>query len=56
MLGAVVVLMTVTMVVPPLGPLLIRLAALSFLLALVLFAVAFIVTPSRLSTPFAWLH
>ena len=56
MLGAVVVLMSVTMIVPPLGPLLIRLAALSFLLAIVLFAVAFIVTPSRLSTPFAWLH
>jgi len=56
MVGAIVVLMSVTMVFPPLGPLLIRLAALCFLLALVLFVVAFVATPSRLSTPLAWLH
>lgn len=56
LLGAVVVLMSVTMVVPPLGPLLVRLAALAFLLTLVLFVFAFVVTPYRLSSPFAWFY
>jgi len=43
---AMVILMTITMVVPQYGRLLISLAALSFLLSLGMFFVSFLATPS----------
>jgi len=48
----VVVAMTVAMFVPSLGPVLLGLAALSFLLTLLTFAVSFVATPYRFGTIF----
>jgi predicted nucleic acid-binding Zn ribbon protein len=51
-LMAVVVLMTITMLLPGFGPLLVRLAGLAFLLSLVAFVLSFLATPYRLGSLF----
>jgi DNA-directed RNA polymerase subunit RPC12/RpoP len=50
----VVVSMTFTMLVPSLGPLLVRLAAVSFLLTFGTFVLAFVARPYRLGSLFVW--
>lgn len=52
-LMGVVIFMTVTMVMPRFGPILIRFAGLSFLASLVAFAIAFTATPYRFGSVFA---
>lgn len=50
-----VILMTITMVVPQGGVWLVRAAAVLFVLSLVTFFLSFLVTPSRFGSLFLWL-
>jgi predicted nucleic acid-binding Zn ribbon protein len=52
LLGGVVVCMSLVMVLPGIGPLLVRLAALGFALSFVMFFVSFLATPHRLGSLF----
>lgn len=52
MMMVVILSVSIMMIVPAFGPLLVRLAALSFVLALVVFLIAFLATPSRLAWVF----
>jgi len=52
LLLAVVVSMTVLMFVPAIGPLLVHVAALSFLLSIAMFLVSFLATPHRFGSLF----
>lgn len=52
LLMVVVILVTLTMIVPSIGPLLIRLSALSFVLSVVVFVISFLATPYRFGSLF----
>lgn len=52
LLMVVVVSVTIMMIIPAIGPLLLRLAALSFVLSLVVFLISFLATPSRFGSLF----
>lgn len=52
LLMVVVVSISIMMFVPAIGPLLIRLAALAFILSLLVFLVSFLATPSRFGSLF----